>query len=117
MASLAPATSNGDKLDKEKGRAIESLEAPDFKHNASTDLIQQRVVECEPPRMPVQGFTTTAPRKPDFRPSTEFREGCGCKRYSPHTNTTNGSSYNPSSTWHQVPARTATFSLPNPPMT
>jgi GATA-binding protein, other eukaryote len=58
----------GDKLDKEKGRyvllfnfllpstlisshpsAIESLEVPDFKHNASTDLIQQRVVESERP--------------------------------------------------------------------
>jgi hypothetical protein len=54
----------GDKLDKEKGRyvsfhsatasklisfhsAIESLEAPDFKRNASTDLIRQRAVERE----------------------------------------------------------------------
>ncbi|KAG2356101.1 hypothetical protein BDR07DRAFT_1492367 [Suillus spraguei] len=35
------------KLDKEKGRTIESLEAPDFKRNASTDLIRQRAVERE----------------------------------------------------------------------
>ncbi|KAG1734212.1 uncharacterized protein EDB91DRAFT_592015 [Suillus paluster] len=40
-------TNMGDNLDKEKGRAIESLEAPDFKRNTSTDLIQQRAVECE----------------------------------------------------------------------
>ncbi|KAG1899565.1 uncharacterized protein F5891DRAFT_1189724 [Suillus fuscotomentosus] len=31
----------GDKLNKEKGHAIESLEAPDFKQNASTNLIHQ----------------------------------------------------------------------------
>ncbi|KAJ8596342.1 hypothetical protein M405DRAFT_856602 [Rhizopogon salebrosus TDB-379] len=38
----------GDKLDTEKGRAIVSLEAPDFKWNTSTDLIYQRAVECLP---------------------------------------------------------------------
>ncbi|KAF8991295.1 hypothetical protein BDQ17DRAFT_1433165 [Cyathus striatus] len=37
----------GDKLDKEKGRSIEELEAPDFKRNHSTDLIRQRAVEKE----------------------------------------------------------------------
>ncbi|KAF7373864.1 hypothetical protein MSAN_00598400 [Mycena sanguinolenta] len=37
----------GDKLDKEKGRSIESLPAPDFKRNPSTDLIRQRAVEKE----------------------------------------------------------------------
>ncbi|OJA15887.1 hypothetical protein AZE42_09697 [Rhizopogon vesiculosus] len=35
------------KLDKGKGRTIESLEAPDFKCNASTALICQRAVERE----------------------------------------------------------------------
>ncbi|KAF7372669.1 hypothetical protein MVEN_00130200 [Mycena venus] len=37
----------GDKLDKEKGRSIEELPAPDFKRNSSTDLICQRAVEKE----------------------------------------------------------------------
>ncbi|KAI6035736.1 hypothetical protein EDC04DRAFT_3142215 [Pisolithus marmoratus] len=37
----------GDKLDKEKGRSIEELEAPDFKCNASTELICQHTAECE----------------------------------------------------------------------
>ncbi|KAJ7257511.1 hypothetical protein B0H12DRAFT_1218416 [Mycena haematopus] len=37
----------GDKLDKEKGRSIETLPAPDFKRNPSTDLIRQRAVEKE----------------------------------------------------------------------
>ncbi|KAJ7769570.1 hypothetical protein DFH07DRAFT_1005700, partial [Mycena maculata] len=37
----------GDKLDKEKGRSIEELPAPDFKRNPSTDLIRQRAVEKE----------------------------------------------------------------------
>ncbi|KAG2052460.1 hypothetical protein BDR06DRAFT_1009519 [Suillus hirtellus] len=35
----------GDKLDKEKGR--ESIKAPDFKRNTSTDLIRQRAVKHE----------------------------------------------------------------------
>ncbi|TEB06342.1 hypothetical protein FA13DRAFT_1760170 [Coprinellus micaceus] len=37
----------GDKLDKEKGRSIEELEAPDFKRNHSVELIRQRAVEKE----------------------------------------------------------------------
>ncbi|EAU87922.1 GATA-binding factor 6-B [Coprinopsis cinerea okayama7 len=37
----------GDKLDKEKGRSIEELEAPDFKRNSSVELIQQRAAEKE----------------------------------------------------------------------
>ncbi|KAH6912161.1 GATA-binding factor 6-B [Coprinopsis sp. MPI-PUGE-AT-0042] len=37
----------GDKLDKEKGRSIEELEAPDFKRNHSVELIQQRAAEKE----------------------------------------------------------------------
>ncbi|KAJ7726839.1 hypothetical protein DFH07DRAFT_930958 [Mycena maculata] len=35
----------GYKLDKEKGRSLEELAAPDFKPNPSTDLISQRAVE------------------------------------------------------------------------
>ncbi|OAX32467.1 hypothetical protein K503DRAFT_787177 [Rhizopogon vinicolor AM-OR11-026] len=38
----------GDKFDKEKGHAIESLEAPDFKRNTSTNLVRQRAVERLP---------------------------------------------------------------------
>ncbi|KAK7014408.1 hypothetical protein R3P38DRAFT_3574701 [Favolaschia claudopus] len=37
----------GDKLDKEKGRSIQDLPAPDFKRNPSSDLIRQRAVEKE----------------------------------------------------------------------
>ncbi|KAJ8581141.1 hypothetical protein M405DRAFT_868931 [Rhizopogon salebrosus TDB-379] len=37
----------GDKFGKEKGRAIESLRTPDFKWNASTDLIHQCAIERE----------------------------------------------------------------------
>ncbi|KAJ6578626.1 hypothetical protein DFH09DRAFT_913613, partial [Mycena vulgaris] len=37
----------GDKLDKEKGRSIEELPAPDFKRTPSTDLLRQRAVEKE----------------------------------------------------------------------
>ncbi|KAI0702798.1 hypothetical protein C8T65DRAFT_696864 [Cerioporus squamosus] len=36
-----------DKLDKEKGRSIEELQAPDFKRNHSTELLQQRALEKE----------------------------------------------------------------------
>ncbi|KAJ7092357.1 hypothetical protein B0H15DRAFT_777423 [Mycena belliarum] len=37
----------GDKLDKEKGRSIEDLPAPDFKRTPSTDLLRARAVEKE----------------------------------------------------------------------
>ncbi|KAJ4480817.1 hypothetical protein J3R30DRAFT_2362869 [Lentinula aciculospora] len=37
----------GDRLDREKGRNISELSAPDFKHSHSTDLIQQRAAERE----------------------------------------------------------------------
>ncbi|KAG6369838.1 hypothetical protein JVT61DRAFT_13395 [Boletus reticuloceps] len=85
----------GDKLDKEKGRSIEELEAPDYKRNPSTDLIRQRAVARERSREASQNakpgtikrmqFTfsvdqptpatpnTTVP-KPDLRPSAEFKE-------------------------------------------
>ncbi|KAG9308246.1 hypothetical protein JVU11DRAFT_12133 [Chiua virens] len=103
----------GDKLDKEKGRfvlplsssppytltfhprSIEELEAPDFKRNASTDLIRQRAVERERSReasqnakpgtikrmqftfsvdQPTPPTPNTAVPKPDLRPSAEFKE-------------------------------------------
>ncbi|KAJ7575653.1 hypothetical protein C8J56DRAFT_1032411 [Mycena floridula] len=83
----------GDKLDKEKGRSIVELEAPDFKRNHSTDIIQQRAAEKERMReanqhtqpgtikrmqftfsvdQPAQTFTSGPVRKPDLKPSPEF---------------------------------------------
>jgi GATA-binding protein len=107
----------GDKLDKEKGRlvasaffltlnpdtssilglfsrSIEELEAPDFKRNHSTDMIQQRAVEKERNREASQNakpgtikrmqFTfsidqptpavSTPVRKPNLKPSPEFNK-------------------------------------------
>ncbi|KAJ7586728.1 hypothetical protein C8J56DRAFT_1014657 [Mycena floridula] len=83
----------GDKLDKEKGRSIVELEAPDFKRNHSTDIIQQRAAEKERMReanqhtqpgtikrmqftfsvdQPSHSFTSGPVRKPDLKPSPEF---------------------------------------------
>ncbi|KDR78208.1 hypothetical protein GALMADRAFT_224580 [Galerina marginata CBS 339.88] len=83
----------GDKLDKEKGRSIEELEAPDFKRNHSTDMIRQRAVEKERNReasqnaqpgtikrmqftfsvdQPSQPASATLVKKPDTKPSAEF---------------------------------------------
>ncbi|KAH9476806.1 GATA-binding factor 1-A [Psilocybe cubensis] len=83
----------GDKLDKEKGRSIEELEAPDFKRNHSTDMIRQRAVEKERSReasqnaqpgtikrmqftfsvdQPAQSLSTAPVKKPDTKPSSEF---------------------------------------------
>ncbi|EPQ55988.1 hypothetical protein GLOTRDRAFT_18412, partial [Gloeophyllum trabeum ATCC 11539] len=88
----------GDKLDKEKGRSIEELSAPGFKRNQSTDLIQQRAVEKERQREATQnakpgvikrmqftfsvdqpsGGASSAPvKKPDFKPSAEFKDTTG----------------------------------------
>ncbi|EKM52431.1 uncharacterized protein PHACADRAFT_260812 [Phanerochaete carnosa HHB-10118-sp] len=83
-----------DKLDKEKGRSIEELQAPGFRRNHSTDIIQQRALEREREREANQNrngtlhrmqFTfsvdqPTAPatsmpcQKPDLKPSAEFRD-------------------------------------------
>ncbi|KAF7974624.1 hypothetical protein HWV62_11604 [Athelia sp. TMB] len=86
----------GDKLDKEKGRSIEELEAPDFKRNHSTDLLRQRAVEKERNREASHNaqpgtikrmqftFSVDAPApspwnantnvtKPDTKPSSEFK--------------------------------------------
>ncbi|KAG2359845.1 hypothetical protein BDR07DRAFT_1487759 [Suillus spraguei] len=70
----------GDKIDKEKGRAIESLEAPDFKRNASTNLIRQGAVEHERSREASQNarpgtikrmqFTFSIDAPPDSFPAT-----------------------------------------------
>ncbi|KAG6853151.1 hypothetical protein C0991_006558 [Blastosporella zonata] len=77
----------GDKLDKEKGRSIEELEAPDFKANHSTDMIRQRAEEKErnramPGTIKRMQFTfnldnpspaVNAPvTKPNLKPSAEF---------------------------------------------
>ncbi|KAF9449688.1 hypothetical protein P691DRAFT_790635 [Macrolepiota fuliginosa MF-IS2] len=81
----------GDKLDKEKGRSIEELEAPDFKRTTSSDIIRQRAVEKEryreqnakPGTIKRMQFTfsvdqPSAPganlpvKKPDLKPSPEF---------------------------------------------
>lgn len=82
----------GDKLDREKGRSIEELEAPDFRRNPSSDLIRQRAVEKERNREASQNtqpgainrmqftFSVEQPSpasnapvpKPDFKPSSEF---------------------------------------------
>ncbi|KAH7906241.1 hypothetical protein BJ138DRAFT_990200, partial [Hygrophoropsis aurantiaca] len=85
----------GDKLDKEKGRSIEELEAPDFKRNASSELIRQRAAEKERNREASQNakpgtikrmqftFSIDQPapagpninvHKPDLKPSAEFKE-------------------------------------------
>ncbi|KAG6827220.1 hypothetical protein H0H92_012741 [Tricholoma furcatifolium] len=79
--------SMGDKLDKEKGRSIEELEAPNYKANHSTDLIRQRAEEKErnramPGTIKRMQFTfnldTPSPAvnepvtKPNLKPSTEF---------------------------------------------
>ncbi|KAI3607043.1 siderophore biosynthesis regulatory protein [Moniliophthora roreri] len=83
-----------DKLDKEKGRSIEELEAPDFKRNSSSEMIRQRAEERERSREASQNakpgtikrmqFTfsvdqptpvSNAPvQKPDLKPSPEFNK-------------------------------------------
>ncbi|KAL0952531.1 hypothetical protein HGRIS_006791 [Hohenbuehelia grisea] len=82
----------GDRLDKEKGRSIEELGAPDFKRNHSTDMIRQRAEEKERSREASQNakpgtikrmqftFSVDQPfppviipvNKPDLKPSPEF---------------------------------------------
>ncbi|KAL1741293.1 hypothetical protein HDZ31DRAFT_45763 [Schizophyllum fasciatum] len=94
----------GDKLDREKGRSIEELEAPDFRRNPSSDLIRQKAVEKERSREASQNaepgtikrmqFTfsveqpspaSTAPvPKPDFRPSAEFAKRPRAPRAAAH---------------------------------
>ncbi|KAA1475739.1 hypothetical protein DENSPDRAFT_784052 [Dentipellis sp. KUC8613] len=97
-----------DKLDKEKGRSIEELEAPGFKRNHSTDIIRQRAAEKERTREANQNtrpgtikrmqFTfsvdqPTSPAsalpvsKPDFKPSAEFKDNA-TRRGRPSTRST-----------------------------
>jgi GATA-binding protein, other eukaryote len=86
-----------DKLDKEKGRSIEELQAPGFRRNHSTDVLQQRALEKEREREATNSgrglqrmqftFSIEAPfepngpspptQKPDLRPSAEFRDATG----------------------------------------
>ncbi|KAL0065597.1 hypothetical protein AAF712_007375 [Marasmius tenuissimus] len=83
-----------DKLDKEKGRSIEELEAPDFRRNPSSEMIRQRAEERErnreanlytkPGIIKRMQFTfsvdqptpaSNAPvQKPDLKPSPEFNK-------------------------------------------
>ncbi|KAF5363111.1 hypothetical protein D9757_011712 [Collybiopsis confluens] len=84
-----------DKLDKEKGRSIEELEAPDFRRNHSSDMIRQKAVEKERSReasqnaqpgtikrmqftfsvdQPTAPATAQAVKKPDLKPSPEFNK-------------------------------------------
>ncbi|KAL0573442.1 hypothetical protein V5O48_008515 [Marasmius crinis-equi] len=83
-----------DKLDKEKGRSIEELEAPDFRRNPSSEMIRQRAEERERTReanrdtkpgiIQRMQFTfsvdqptpaSNAPvQKPDLKPSPEFNK-------------------------------------------
>ncbi|CDO77497.1 hypothetical protein BN946_scf184902.g31 [Trametes cinnabarina] len=94
-----------DKLDKEKGRSIEELQAPDFRRNHSTDLLQQRALEKEREReasqnsrtihrmqftfsidQPLMVSASTIPaKKPDLKPSPEFKDN---KRGRPATRST-----------------------------
>ncbi|KAF9529913.1 hypothetical protein CPB83DRAFT_875363 [Crepidotus variabilis] len=82
----------GDKLDKEKGRSIEELSAPDFKRNHSTDMIKQRAAEKERNReasltapgtikrmqftfsidQPISALFSAPVKKPDTKPSPEL---------------------------------------------
>ncbi|SJL10928.1 uncharacterized protein ARMOST_14324 [Armillaria ostoyae] len=84
----------GDKLDKEKGRSIEELAAPDFKSSHSVEIIRQRAEEKERSREASQNakpgtikrmqFTfsvdqpspavNTPVQKPDLKPSPEFHK-------------------------------------------
>ncbi|KAI0087548.1 hypothetical protein BDY19DRAFT_236478 [Irpex rosettiformis] len=95
----------GDKLDKEKGRSIEELQAPGFRRNHSTDIIQQRAIEKEREReahrdgllnrmqftfsvdQPSAAATSAPCQKPDLKPSLEFKDGSG-KRGRPVTRST-----------------------------
>ncbi|KAI0042753.1 hypothetical protein FA95DRAFT_1584339 [Auriscalpium vulgare] len=83
-----------DKLDKEKGRSIEELEAPGFKRNHSTDIIRQRAAEKERSReanqsrpgtigrmqftfsvdQPAPAASAAPVQKPDLKPSAEFKD-------------------------------------------
>ncbi|KAK0421487.1 hypothetical protein EV421DRAFT_1917593 [Armillaria borealis] len=84
----------GDKLDKEKGRIIEELAAPDVKSSHSIEIIRQRAEEKERSREASQNvkpgtikrmqftFSVNPPspaintpvRKPDLKPSPEFHK-------------------------------------------
>ncbi|KAG9037621.1 hypothetical protein FRB95_004841 [Tulasnella sp. JGI-2019a] len=56
----------GERLDKDKGRSIEELQAPDFRRNQSTDKLRQRAEEKEKHlgRTGIKGMTFTFPVDP-----------------------------------------------------
>ncbi|KAI6045917.1 hypothetical protein EDC04DRAFT_3024814 [Pisolithus marmoratus] len=60
--------SMGNKLDREKGRSIEELEAPDFKHNTSTDLICQCAAKHE------HSCPKQHTQQADLKPCPKFKE-------------------------------------------
>ncbi len=88
-------------------RSIEELQAPGFRRNHSTDIIQQRAIEKEREREAQSGrpgihrmqftFSVDQPlaptghsppaQKPDLKPSPEFKDSCG-KRGRPSTRST-----------------------------
>ncbi|KAH9956082.1 hypothetical protein BC827DRAFT_1347168 [Russula dissimulans] len=97
-----------DKLDKEKGRSIEELEAPGFRRNHSTDIIRQRAAEKERSReanvngcpgtikrmqftfsvdQPTPTASATPVQKPDLKPSAEFKDNL-TRRARPATRST-----------------------------
>lgn len=98
--------SMSDKLDKEKGRSIEELQAPGFRRNHSTEILQQRALEREREReanqnrngtlhrmqftfsvdQPTAPATSTPCQKPDLKPSAEFKDN---KRGRPTTRASN----------------------------
>ncbi|KAJ8583413.1 hypothetical protein M405DRAFT_828681 [Rhizopogon salebrosus TDB-379] len=65
----------GDKLDKEKGHAIESLEASSFNRNTSTDLSRQRAVEHECSREASQNACPGMIKRMQFAFSTDTPPG------------------------------------------
>ncbi|CAL1698472.1 unnamed protein product [Somion occarium] len=104
----------GDKLDKEKGRSIEELQAPGFRRNHSTELIKQRAAEKERERQANQNgrpgtihrmqFTfsvdqpspptgSSAARKPDLKPSPEFKDNVRRRPGTRSTNVTDGATH------------------------
>ncbi|KLO13601.1 hypothetical protein SCHPADRAFT_940262 [Schizopora paradoxa] len=83
----------GDKLDKEKGRSIEELEAPDFKLNHAAEKLRQRAEEKERNReatsngrpikrmqftfsvdQPANLMSDLPVKKPDLKPSQQFKD-------------------------------------------
>ncbi|EIM92072.1 uncharacterized protein STEHIDRAFT_164424 [Stereum hirsutum FP-91666 SS1] len=98
-----------DKLDKEKGRSIEELETPSFKHNHSTDIICKHPAKKERTRE-VNQYTRPEPnpatfsldrhtpisynpasvKRPNFEPSAEFEDNSAHRSPGRKPSTTDG---------------------------